>query len=267
MPFSATSSTNTGIPSTSNLDTGHPTFSQFPALSAGLRNFNTSQLFVSHTTNSLTGPRLSTKRSTPVTASELACGTIKPVASFPQEPLYTSLSLATSNHSLDAIRSVNPGYPSVYDLRPEADIFTPKASPGTVYHEFRPSPFHVSLNRPSPSADSVNQIAEALANATQLQRLPQAKPSVFRGDKADTKFFIWETAFDALIDSAPISAQQKLYLLYQHLDGKAKKVVEELQYVVGANPEIAYNEARKKLKQRFGCSTIVATDFENKLAN
>ena len=83
----------------------------------------------------------------------------------------------------------------------------------------------------------------------------------------DTKFFIWETAFDALIDSAPISAQQKLYLLYQHLDGKAKKVVEQLQYMVGANPEIAYNEAQKKLKQRFGRSAIVATDFENKLAN
>ena len=48
----------------------------------------------------------------------------------------------------------------------------------------------------------------------------------------DTKFFIRETAFDALIDSAHISAQQKLYLLYQHLDGKAKKVVEQLQYMV-----------------------------------
>ena len=83
----------------------------------------------------------------------------------------------------------------------------------------------------------------------------------------DTKFFIRETAFDALIDSAHISAQQKLYLLYQHLDGKAKKVVEQLQYMVGANPEIAYNEARKKLKQRFGRSGIVATDFEKKLSN
>ena len=37
--------------------------------------------------------------------------------------------------------------------------------------------------------------------------------------------------------------------------------------MVGANPDIAYNEARKKLKQRFGRSAIVATDFENKLAN
>ena len=48
---------------------------------------------------------------------------------------------------------------------------------------------------------------------------------------------------------------------------KRKKVVEQLQYMVGANPEIAYNEARKKLKQRFGRSAIIATDFEKKLAN
>ena len=202
MPFSATSSTDTGIPITSYLDTGYPTASQFPALSAVSGNLNTSKLFVSHTTNSPTPPRLSTKTSTPVTASEMACGTIKPVASFPQEPLHTSLSWATSHHSPGAIRSMKPGYPSVYDLRPEADIFTLKASPGTVYHEFRPSPFPVSLNHPQPSTVSINQIAEALAKATRLQRLPQAKPSDFRGDEADTKFFIWETVFDVLIDSA-----------------------------------------------------------------
>ena len=64
-----------------------------------------------------------------------------------------------------------------------------------------------------------------------------------------------------------ISAQQKLYLLYQQLDGNAKKVVEQLQYMVSASPEIAYTEARKKLKSRFGRPAIIATDFENKLAN
>ena len=37
--------------------------------------------------------------------------------------------------------------------------------------------------------------------------------------------------------------------------------------MVAASPEIAYNEARKKLKSRFGRPAIIATDFENKLAN
>ena len=106
-----------------------------------------------------------------------------------------------------------------------------------------------------------------MVKVTQLQRLPQAKPDVFTGNETDTKFYIWETAFDALIDSAPKRTQQKLYLLYQHLDGKAKKVVEQLQHMVSASPEITYSEARKKVKSRFGRPAIIATDFENKLVN
>ena len=80
-----------------------------------------------------------------------------------------------------------------------------------------------------PTPDNTQQIAETLAKVTQLQRLPQERPDVYKGDEKDkTKFFLWETVFDALINSAPVSAQQKLHLLYQHLEGKAKRVVEQL---------------------------------------
>ena len=78
--------------------------------------------------------------------------------------------------------------------------------------------------RAQPPADNAQQIAETLTRVTQLQRLPQANPDVYRGDEKDkTRFFLWETAFDALVDSAPVSAQQKLHLLYQHLDSKPRK--------------------------------------------
>ena len=70
------------------------------------------------------------------------------------------------------------------------------------------------------------KIAAALAKVTQLHRLPKAKPYIFTSDETDTKCFVWETAFDALIESAPISAQQKLYFLYQHLDGNVKTTTE-----------------------------------------
>ena len=163
---------------------------------------------MSQTTNSLTAPKLSTNTSTPVTPPKLASATIYPVISSTQEPLHTSMSLGTSQHPSGVIiRSMNPAFTSVYELHPEADVCTPKTSPTTAYHELRPSPFPIRQNHPPPSADSVHQIAKALTKVTQLQRLPQAKPSVFKGDEVDTKFFIWETAFDALIDSAPISAQ------------------------------------------------------------
>lgn len=118
-----------------------------------------------------------------------------------------------------------------------------------------------------PTQDNTWQIAETLAKVTQLQRLPQAKPDVYKGDEKDkTKFFLWETAFDALVDSAPASAQQKLHLLYQHLEGKAKRVVEQLQYMI-EDPGKAYQDARKKLKDRFGHSVILSTYFETKLMN
>ncbi|XP_015772172.1 PREDICTED: uncharacterized protein LOC107350459 [Acropora digitifera] len=146
-----------------------------------------------------------------------------------------------------------------------------QSSPPTVYHDIKPSPYIEHLNDPGnqayPNSDKVCQIAEVLAKVTQFQRLPQAKLDIFTREETYTRFVTYETAFDALIDSTPVSAQQKLHLLFQHLDGKAKKVVEQLQYMVGASPEIVYNEAQKKLKQRFGHGAIVATGFESKLAS
>ena len=99
-----------------------------------------------------------------------------------------------------------------------------------------------------------------------MQRLPQATSSVFEGSDSDkTKFFLWENTFDSLIDSAPVTAKQKLHLLYQYLGGKAKKVVEQLQYLV-ENPEGAHREARRILNERFGNPAIIGAHFEKKLA-
>ena len=88
-----------------------------------------------------------------------------------------------------------------------------------------------------------------------------------RGEEEDkTKFFLWECAFDALIDSVPVSPRQKLHLLLQHLESSAKKVVEQLQFII-EDPEKAYKESRKRLKYRFGNSAILSADFEKRLTN
>ena len=177
----------------------------------------------------------------------------------------------TSHYPVYTVSSAKHTSAITFQAQTDGNIFSPQSSPTTVYHDIRPSPHTGRLSQPGnqvhPNLENVCQITEALAKVTQLQRLPQAKPDVFTREETDTRFFIWETAFNALIDSAPVSAQQKLYPLFQHLDRKAKKIVEQLQYMVGTSLQIAYNEARKKLKQRFGRSAIVATDFENKLAN
>ena len=59
---------------------------------------------------------------------------------------------------------------------------------------------------------------------------------------------------------------QKLHLLYQQLDGRAKRVVEQLQYMI-KDPAKAYTKAHKILKERFGHTASIETDFENKLSN
>lgn len=107
-----------------------------------------------------------------------------------------------------------------------------------------------------PSPDNTQQITEPLAKVTQLHRLPQAKPDVLRGEEEDrTKFFLWESAFDALIDSVPVAPRQKWHLLFQHLEGRVKKVLK------------AYKESRKRLKYRFGNSAVLSADFEKRLTN
>ena len=50
-----------------------------------------------------------------------------------------------------------------YKLRGDADVFTPKSLPTTLFQEIRPSQFVESQNRAFQSSDSASQIAEALA--------------------------------------------------------------------------------------------------------
>ena len=91
----------------------------------------------------------------------------------------------------------------------------------------------------TPQQGMTTQIADALLLLTQQQRLPQSKPRIFTGSEEDkTSFFLWQNAFDALVGSAHIPARQKLYLLNEHLGGKAKKVVEQLQYTLRKKPDI-----------------------------
>ena len=174
----------------------------------------------------------------------------------PFSPVYTTAKFSSGGQS-------PPIIPAISTTMSEYQLTTPRGFCGNP-PAFFPSP--VTTYSPV-SQNYTAQITDALTKITQLQRLPQATPSVFEGSNSDkTKSFLWENAFGSLIDSAPVTAKQKLHLLYQYLGGKAKKVVEQLQYLV-ENPEGAYREARKILKERFGNPAIISTDFEKKLVN
>jgi len=134
--------------------------------------------------------------------------------------------------------------PAISTTKSEYQPTTPTGFCGNL-PAFFPSPVATC----SPTQNCTAQITDALAKITQLQRLPQAAPSVFHDNDSDkTKFFLWENAFNRFIDSVPVTARQKLHLLYQ---GLAKTIVEQFQYLV-ENPEESYREAHKILKERFG---------------
>ena len=169
----------------------------------------------------------------------------------PFSPVYTKTSFSIGDQN-------PPIIPTAFAAQPGYHPPTPKGFCGNA-PAFIPSPATPHLLVPQ---SYFAQLTDALANISQLQRLPQATPDVFEGNDLDkTKFFLWENAFESLIDSAPVTARQKLHLLYQYLDGKAKRVVEQLQYLV-QDPESAYQEARKILKERFGNPAIISTTFE-----
>ena len=116
----------------------------------------------------------------------------------PFSPVYTTAKFSSGSPSLSVI-------PAISTTKSEYQPTTPTGFCGNL-PAFYPSPIATC----SPAQNYTAQITDALAKITQLQRLPQAAPSVFKGSDSDkTKFFLWENAFDSLIDSAPVTSCNK----------------------------------------------------------
>ena len=88
--------------------------------------------------------------------------TSTPFVLLPQAPTNRSMGLLTSHSHTGPVSSSKPIPSSTYKLRGDADAFTPKGSPTTLYHKIRITPPE-SQNHTPPSSDSVFQIADALA--------------------------------------------------------------------------------------------------------
>ena len=210
--------------------------------------------------------------STPISAFSSSVSQLSvPLTSSPAPVTQSSVLESPVSVSQSAAAGLQSGYVSQIPATSIQSIMQQPCVPRSLYGDsplFVPPQPQLPQVSPAyflPSSDNTQQINDALTKVTQLQRLPQGKPDVFKGEEKDkTRFFLRGTAFDALVDSVPVSSQQKLHLLYQHLEGRAKKVVEQLQFLIG-DPERAYTEARKRLKERFGHSAILSAEFEVKL--
>lgn len=120
-----------------------------------------------------------------------------------------------------------------------------------------------SLYTPWPPAPpDVAQLAQAVQDSITINRLPMPEPTVFSGEPIH--FIEWKASFTSLIDQKGISAADKLYYLKRYVSGPARKCLEGTFF---RNDEQAYEDAWKKLNQRYGQAFVVQRAFREKLAS
>lgn len=95
-----------------------------------------------------------------------------------------------------------------------------------------------------------------------INRLPMAEPTVFSGEPIH--FIEWKSVFMSLIDQKGIYAADKLYYLKKYVSGPACKCLEGAFY---RNDEEAYQDAWKKLNQRYGQAFVIQKGFREKLSS
>ena len=122
-----------------------------------------------------------------------------------------------------------------------------------------PAPFSPTVLSAPPD---VAQLAQAVQDSIILNRLPIPEPTVFNGEPIH--FIEWKASFTSLIDQRAISASDKLYYLKKYVSGPARKCIEGTFF---RNDEQAYQDAWKKLNQRYGQAFIVQRAFREKLSN
>lgn len=107
---------------------------------------------------------------------------------------------------------------------------------------------------------SVIEITKCLADHLNMSRLPTPEPGVFLGDPI--QYPSWKAAFNTLIIQRGVPALEKMYYLRKYLGGSAKECVEGYFLV---NTEEAFNEAEKRLEERYGDPFEIANAFRDKL--
>ena len=114
----------------------------------------------------------------------------------------------------------------------------------------------------TPLHSDVALLAQAIQDSIVVNRLPAPEPSVFDGNPLH--FVEWKALFMSLIDQHKTSAAYMLYYLRKYVGGAACKT---LDGVFHRNDDEAYQDAWKKLNQRYGQSFVIQRAFRDKLAS
>ena len=125
-----------------------------------------------------------------------------------------------------------------------------------------PSLLNVMAPAYTPLLSDVALLAQAIQDSIVVNRLPAPEPSVFDGNPLH--FVEWKALFMSLIDQHKTSAAYMLYYLRKYVGGAACKT---LDGVFHRNDDEAYQDAWKKLNQRYGQSFVIQRAFRDKLAS
>ena len=109
---------------------------------------------------------------------------------------------------------------------------------------------------------STNTLTQMMFHQASLSRLPPPEPSIFDGKHIE--YGAWKTSFDLLIDQRPISPAEKLHYLRRYVSGTAKECIEG--FFIGSSPA-AYDNARRRLEERFGNTFCIGQAFRKRLLN
>lgn len=103
-------------------------------------------------------------------------------------------------------------------------------------------------------------LAEAVATAINMSRLPPPEPFIFDGNPLT--YTDWVFAFDGLIGNKQCSIVEKLHYLKRYVSGKALEVVDGYFLLQSQD---AYYKAKAELKKRFGDPYTVSEAFRSKI--
>ncbi len=112
-----------------------------------------------------------------------------------------------------------------------------------------------------PQYNAMRLLIEAQRQMTSALLLPRPKVPIFKGDPLDYNLFTM--AFDIRIVPHTSNDIDRLYYLYEHLEGEPRDLIGGCLFMKG---DVGYHSARELLDKEYGDTIKVATAYMNKLS-
>ncbi|KAK7884418.1 hypothetical protein WMY93_027541 [Mugilogobius chulae] len=114
-------------------------------------------------------------------------------------------------------------------------------------------------NKPSPSADGLQNVFEVLTKQQKLATLPPQNIPVFKGDPLEYRLFI--RAFEHGVEDKTDNDKDRLYYMEQYTSGQPRELIRSCLHM---DPTRGYKEAKRLLEEHFGNAYKISVAYINK---